>query len=371
MSPRLSDLDSAASSIGYAYLQAKSNPQAVNIVPLIQVAREDIRLRPENEHAFKQATLNPTWEDLLCLDDVPTSLFPSHKFVLVDHNRLSDRFRIPGEEPSVVGILDHHEDEEFHLDANPRKIQIPTGSCASLVTIHFRDSKAWTSELATVLLSAIVVDTGGLKSGGKAVQTDYEAAQFLLPLSSSQSSFKPDDAEGTFKSLAMDLLTRKSDISHLSNRDLLRRDYKHYQYATSFSTKSIITVGLSTVPVDLKDWVHKDPHALLDWMKERDLMIHGSLTTFRRLSKKGNVKHKRQQLWIFRKDVPEELEKMFWHSLESSEALEVEIMEDLKEKLGLEELREIRVKAYKQGNVNATRKVVAPLVKQIVEFVKL
>ena len=39
-------------------------------------------------------------------------------------------------------------------------------------------------ELATVLLCAILIDTGGLKPKGKALAVDYVAAYHLLPRSS-------------------------------------------------------------------------------------------------------------------------------------------------------------------------------------------
>jgi len=313
--------------------------------------------------------LDPNWEDLLCLDDVPISPFPSNRFVLVDHNRLLGQYTsIAG--PEVVGILDHHEDEGFHLDANPRTIKVPTGSCASLVATHFRESKAWTPELATLLLCSIVVDTGGLKAGGKATPTDHEAAQLLLPLSSLHNTLQIENFEDTLNPLTEDLLLKKGTVSHLSNRDLLRRDYKQYQYIKGdSSSKSTITVGLSTIPIDLKEWVHKDPNALSLWMKERDIMIHGSLTTFRRVDGKGKSTHRRQQLWILREDVSKKLVKAFWNSLESSEELEVEKMKDFEEKLGLGtmEAANLRMRVYKQGNTQATRKVVAPLVKLTIE----
>jgi hypothetical protein len=38
-------------------------------------------------------------------------------------------------------------------------------------------------ELSTLLLSAILIDTKGLKAGGKAVDVDREAAAYLIPLS--------------------------------------------------------------------------------------------------------------------------------------------------------------------------------------------
>jgi exopolyphosphatase len=367
------------SCIGYSYLQANSEPHAfASIVPLIQTNRGDIYLRPENIQAFKQASLDPNWEDLLCLDDISTTPFPSNRFVLVDHNRLLDRFNTP--DAKVTSIIDHHGDEGCHLGADPRIIQVPTGSCASLVVNHFKNSNAWNPDLAMLLFSAILVDTNGLKPGGKVTPSDDEAARLLFPLIANSmqstlglSAIKSDsDLHGALKLMTNELLVRKGSISHLSNRDLLRRDYKQYLYTSANSSTpgsiTTISVGLSTVPVDLKEWVQKDSNALVEWMKERSLMVHGSLTSFRRVNDKREAKHKRQQLWIIRKGVSEEFEKKFWSSVESDKVLKVEVIKDFEEKMVLGPLSgEVRFRVYKQGNVNATRKAVAPLVKQIVE----
>lgn len=287
-----------------------------------------------------------------------------------------DRFNSP--DAKVIGVIDHHEDEGLYLDANPRIIQVPTGSCAALVVKQFKKSDSWNSDLAKLMLSAIVLDTGGLVPGGKATPADEDAARFLIPIASSASGFAvglESDPYKLLQTLTKDLLTRKADVSRLSNRDLLRRDYKQYLYSPPVVStpapipKKTISVGLSTIPVDLKEWVHKDPLAIQEWLKERDLMIHGSLTTFRRIGKSGKAKHRRQQLWVFREDVPDELEAQFWRGMEDSDGLELKKLKDLEKKLGLGALAEgkLRIRAYKQGNAHATRKVTAPLVKQIVE----
>jgi exopolyphosphatase len=108
----LPDLDSIASSIGYAFFAAATSdqpatsadkPTPLKFVPLVQTARGDLTLRPENIEAFKKSSLSADNTDLLCIDDI-TSItpFPSDKFVLVDHNRLGETFHAPDSSEQVV-----------------------------------------------------------------------------------------------------------------------------------------------------------------------------------------------------------------------------------------------------------------------------
>ncbi len=211
--------------------------------------------------------------------------------MLVDHNRLGEDFKAPegGEAETVIAVLDHHEDEKLYPDANPRVIDTKAGSCSSLVVTHFKDSKKWDADIANLLLSAGCIDTSGLKSGGKATDVDIKAADFTLPIASNSpgQDFGPDISQSKFiKNLTKFLSEKKDDVGGFSNRDLLRRDYKQDEFAsTPPSTKPKIAVGLSTVPIDLKKWVRRDPQALALWMDERKITVLGALASFKRINR--------------------------------------------------------------------------------------
>ncbi|EMD37017.1 hypothetical protein CERSUDRAFT_114914 [Gelatoporia subvermispora B] len=131
------DLDSFASAIALSYYLTRLAPNPIPTVPLALVAREDFGLRAENLHALALAGLDPAAPPLLCLDDLPTPC-PTRRFALVDHNRLHPRFDSP--DARVVAVVDHHEDEGLYTDsASPRTVQVPVGSCASLVTRLFEE----------------------------------------------------------------------------------------------------------------------------------------------------------------------------------------------------------------------------------------
>lgn len=154
-----------------------------------------------------------------------------------------------------------HEDEKLYQSASPRQIVPPTsaGSCASILSLHFKSqlsnsninlSEKFPSELATLLLSAILIDTHALDPKvGKAKPDDEGAVGFLYPLSSLKKQSVPDsnlpknDGENgqdvginemkdyvpTFSDLNAfheALSEAKNDVSGLNTVDLIRRDYK-------------------------------------------------------------------------------------------------------------------------------------------------
>jgi exopolyphosphatase len=367
-----------------------------------------MHLRPENILALKHANI-PS-EVLIHPETLPNGLTTKDlttqgvHFALVDMNRLLPNFGAG----TVDLIIDHHEDEGVHSDAE-RLIQVPTGSCASLVTKYFRPQ--WTAatsgpagksgspvppELASFLLSAMVIDTAGLKSGGKAVETDYESASFLYPLSTFPASTPDTSDDGDISitsaspvpqaltDFSNQLLEQKFDVSDLSTHDLLLRDYKEYILPTSSTSFPSLQVGLSTVPMALKKTLEKESEgwssymkALDGYMHEKNLDIEGVLTTFK-TDKKG--KHKRELLILVRSGgsikTSEEAKRVRDELVEGLEASgEILELETWGEKKSLklnksaqegEELLDSGFggrwgKVWLQGNDKATRKQVAPL----------
>ncbi|KAF9788070.1 DHH phosphoesterase [Thelephora terrestris] len=391
------DLDSIASAIAYAWFATVV--KKLNTVPLIQTPHPDLGLRAENLYAFSVSGFgdDPAKFDVLCLDDLPkSSPFPSHKFSLVDHNRLGSYFTENNPNATVVSVVDHHEDEQLYKDtADPRIITVPTGSCTSLVAdlIHSQSPAevGIIPELATLLMCGIVIDTNNLKPGGKAEDPDRQAMAYLLPRSTFVPAFSPSIADtdpGTdfndipaLKNLTKDLKTRKEDVSRLGTRDLLRRDYKEDTLTFSAAQVSQVRIGLSSVPVGFKAWIPQDKHfqnAIEDWIKERNIGALAILTSFKdeketkkkskKDEKKSKGKHKRQLLVVIADN--KDLASKLFSGLEQSSKLQLE--ECSFEKFGAKKANGgfegvFQAKVYKQGNVDATRKIVAPVIKEIVE----
>ncbi|KAL7417954.1 hypothetical protein BDY24DRAFT_373509 [Mrakia frigida] len=413
------DLDSLASAIAFSYLSTTllATPK---IISLLQTPRSSLPLRPENTLALSLASLTSSLSSsaspFLCIDDLPIQPTELVKrgvsFALVDHNRLLPTFIPPPSsdldlEPVVVkAVIDHHQDEDLYPEANPRIVSTGAGSCASLVTLYFQThfpTNASTSslhvplpkELATLLLSAIMIDTGGLKAGGKATEKDIAAVEFLYPLSSlvdptttpvqlnsSSVSIESSGIPSSLTTLTTDLLSTKRNVSHLSSLDLLSRDYKQYLHPLSAhllpseSQPITLRVGLATVPIGLVEWLTRPSPStpwpsflasLDEFTAQHDLQILGVLTSFKSLTGKTG-KHKREILiyfpsgtWPGRETVWEEVVQ----GLERSESLNLKKWKDGE---GLEEgWGGGWGRVWRQGNAEATRKVTAPIMKELLE----
>ena len=415
----LADLDSIASSIAYAWVESEVHRRPT--VPLIPMQREDLHLRAENIYALNLAGIYKPREQLLFLTDIPhlndpDTSFPSQRFVLVDHNKIKDRYLHNNVDGRVVAIVDHREDEGLYKNTADPRIVLPCGSCCSHITtsvLPSRDNPLGISvprELATLLLCGVLIDTDGLRPGGKALQVDRDAAVILIPLStysemipmtlSHDGGMRPDEHavydDKSIKDLTSTLSRKKLDLSHLGTRDLLRRDCKVYDYCVEWLPGSpLVRVGLSSVPMPLCEWGKEGTikDEIFSWMKARGIHIHGVITSFKeKPSKKGSNKGKekdkgtgksrREQVWMVvdpgvlgtaeqaayssrgRQIDLVKLTARFFESLEKDGALQLgEHQLRLNKNGGLSAGVDVRV--YHQRDSNPTRKYTAPLVKKI------
>ncbi|EGO01297.1 hypothetical protein SERLA73DRAFT_72245 [Serpula lacrymans var. lacrymans S7.3] len=377
------DLDSVASCIAYSWVRTEVHQQLT--IPLIRTKRPDFVLRAENTHALSLAGIESNWDELLCQDDLQwDQAFPSNKFALVDHNSLHSEYLSHNDGAQVVAIVDHHDDEQKYKDSAHPRIIAPSGSCASHIA-HLCPPNLL-PELANLLLCAILVDTNGLVAGGKALQVDHDAVVFLIPQSTLLFlSFQPEDLPNMpeLNDLSGTLRDKKNSVSHLQTRDLLRRDYKEYEFVPSWApSKSAIHAGMSTVPLGFKRWIFQEQELFFsstkEWMEERDLSVLGILTTFRRNSKKsGKSKHKREMMWIIRDTGAEgamqtldaqELSSRVWSGFEGDPELRLKNMAF--EDFGVHHAMidsSLRARIYKQKNSDATRKTSAPILRRIME----
>jgi len=163
----------------------------------------------------------------------------------------------------------------------------------------------------------------------------------------------------------------------MNGRDLLRRDYKEYLEFPSLS------YGLATVPLGLNVWLDKFDKGteiegvlgdLRRYMKERGLGCLGVLTSYTHIKKKSGEEGKhRRELWIVSDDerlnLDEEGQGGMFQELERSSILELGEWKEAKNYGGVDQGREVggeRWKVWQQGNTRATRKQVAPILREIV-----
>ena len=365
------DLDSLASAIAYAWYATCHLGQPT--VPLLQTPRADLSLRPENLYALEFSGIDPA--HLLTDDELPADSPPAGMYALLDHNALTGRFAAH-DNMRVTAIVDHHEDEKRHPEASPRIVESPTGSCSSLIgrLIEKEWNAGMSRPVARMLLCAVLIDTGGLKAGGKAEVTDREVALFLL-----EKAELVNAGAGTIvdvhdvkeaKELTRILTTRKTSVDSLSLRDLLRRDYKEYRFLPSWVAEGPLLVGLASVPRSIKAITggnqtgrEKLATACAGWIEEKGLDVLGVLTSWKDKGKgKKRGKHRRETLWVVREK--EGMLERLWKGLEGSAELELERKERFMEETAG---RDLKMRLYEQGDGQATRKVIAPLVRAIIE----
>ena len=346
---------------------------------MYQAESSDLALRPENAYAIEASGLDAS-KHILWLDDLPsphTTLADSGvNFALVDHNHLSPNFGHLETDASVITRIDHHAAEGHHHAAKPRRLQVPTGSCSSLVAEWGKSlgSKP-PKELADFLISAALIDTGNYKPApkGKAVQSDMDAREYLLPFSSFADSQTSDasvqSSPNSLAGLADSLQAKKYDLSRLQGRDLLRRDYKEYESDTLH-----IRYGLSTVPLRLEEWLHRPEvgenydqilEKMEDWGKERNLDIVGVLTSY------VDPKKGREHLHLIRQRQDNQLDRLRKVMEELTKDETLDLGELKKAQPSLEGTKwQGRVFAFQQKNASATRKQVAPAFKKAIETVE-
>ncbi|KAK2767351.1 exopolyphosphatase [Colletotrichum kahawae] len=354
------DLDSLCSAVIYAYLRTTNPPHTLHI-PISNLPRDDLKLRPEMTAALAHADLKPA--DLLTLDDIPPSLpADDTRWVLVDHNALtgalSKRFA-----SRVVGCVDHHADEGViptETGEEPRVVE-KCGSCASLVVEYCRS--AWEAaaleggeedaQLARLALAPILIDTTNLQSKDKTAPKDVSAAQFLEKIAGAQF-----DRDAFFNEIS----DVKEDISSLGFRDIFRKDYK--QWDDQGSGQKPAVMGVSAVVQNLEYLLSKadgDHSVLLEefrkWAAERELDIGVIMTTAH-----PDGKFQRQLfIWAFNKNAVEVCQNF---------------VKDSKDDLGLESWGEGRLDqvgekewrmAWSQSNIRHSRKQVAPMLRTAIK----
>jgi exopolyphosphatase len=417
------DTDSLASSIAYATLSSRLMGKPS--IPLVLTPSTLINLRPENQLALSLAQIPSS--ALMYIDQLPLPTAElagmDFKFALVDHNALLPQFHphpyVAGMADPVEAIIDHHADEQKHPSASPRTIRVPTGSLWEAARSKSDDEmdEGIPDELASLLFTAALIDTGGLKAGdSKTTESDRKAAAFLWKIaggeiskyfpgteSFSDSSVSAESLEAgqipsPLKSLTDELYAAKLDVSGLSSRELLMRDYKETDLETSIKGKAV-KVGLSTVPLGLGTWLSRERggdegwegllEAVDDWMLERGLDVLGALTTFREASteERERGKGRRELLMIVRTSedsilTTEEAERLFktirsgligsgetldlkpWPGKKAGETLRKEL-KDLSLVRGDVIAGENKVHrwgdVWRQGNTDATRKAISPL----------
>jgi manganese-dependent inorganic pyrophosphatase len=163
---------------------------------------------PETKFVFEKFNITPP--ALITATDI----LPEDRVILVDHNEADQR--LVGLKPEqIIGIYDHHKANiNFSL---PVEICImPFGSSNTVAWQLFKEiDYQLSTEIATLMLCAILSDTVGLKSA-TTTQKDRLAVSDLSNIA------KITDID----SLTFEIFKAKSNIGSLSDEQVITNDYK-------------------------------------------------------------------------------------------------------------------------------------------------
>ncbi|GJJ76284.1 exopolyphosphatase [Entomortierella parvispora] len=249
--------------------EKKKSRKGPIVVPYINIPKTDLSLRSDVEFVLSSNHISS--DNIFFRDDLPLLEALQAKgllsLVLVDHNKIMGTMSaLDGGMTQVMGVIDHHADENLYKEtANPRRIEV-VGSCSSLVTDVFfkkalkasstlndeeltaeefldeEDMKkkkvpTWVPQVSRLLLGPILIDTMNLNPEMHKVKPlDDVMAKLLFPYTGWKS---------------MDVIYRKiddarHDTSRLSFFDLLRKDYKEWT-VSEYQTRTPVKVGISSV----------------------------------------------------------------------------------------------------------------------------
>lgn len=272
------DLDSMTAALTWAYHLSHStlhHPNPRKAVALLQTPLDALDLRPENKVALDNSKMSSGHRDLLTIDELPAHPRQMAKLVrgivLVDHPLPLSVWN----DAKILGIIDHHADRGVAPHAEPRIFE-QVASCTTLVARQMLDELEaipgpphgpgeyhMPHELLELILDAIAIDSDGLNPK-KSTAIDAHTAQRVLE----RSNWRNESLSEIMDRLDKELGKAKRDLSHLSIRDLLRRDWKGDVIATHDPATPNIHLGFASTPVSLDDQILRTKaQTLKAWFK--------------------------------------------------------------------------------------------------------
>ncbi|KAL1302947.1 hypothetical protein AAFC00_003266 [Neodothiora populina] len=364
--------------------------------------------------------------------DLKSHLPPQNTgWILVDHNAFQGTLGSVYSD-SVVGCVDHHVDEGKVPKSSgdePRIIET-SGSCSSLVINHCRRSvwdqpysdtdassshdqpnektDEWESQISHLALASILIDTRNLQDASKTTKHDRDAVEFLL----SKLSAPAFDSASFYNKLD----AAKRDTKSLSLNGMLRKDYKQWTTAAGAagaaaaaassscgpSTQAILGISSTvqplsyleekalTMPTDTETSSYSrpspsspdpgsEPSSFKSLVCEAtSFAVSKHLSLFAIMTAFESSSTFRRELFLLSTDAAGADAA---RSFEEADAEKLRLVESSPGKVGDKEERDeksdegegkgqVRVRMWKQGDVSASRKQVAPLLRRALEEVE-
>lgn len=205
--------------------QRAGSPEAVIADPL----------NPETAFLFEKFGVAPP--RLITAADIA----PEDSVILVDHNEESQR--LPGLNPDqIIGIFDHHT-ANLSLTHPITMSFMPWGSTSTLVYFMMKKNAIVPDKtLAALMLSALLSDTVGYKSA-TTTEMDRSLGAELAQLA------EITDVDG----LTLEIFKAKSNVSQLTDEQIVRNDYKVFEFGKKTFIDQLETVEQDTILTQKKD----------------------------------------------------------------------------------------------------------------------
>lgn len=212
------DLDSVVAAISFAEY-CKLNGYE-NLTPAII---DDIN--PETKFVFEKFQVStPTKISLV-------DIMLEDKVILVDHNEADQRLTGLNQD-QIIAVYDHHK-VNLNLNQPIEIVTLPFGSSNTICWYLFKEFNYKPSQqLASIMLSAILSDTVGLKSS-TTTDTDKKAVEDLATIAGILN----------VDNLTLEIFMAKSNLSTLSDEQIVLNDYKIFD----FSGKRVLIGQTETV----------------------------------------------------------------------------------------------------------------------------
>lgn len=311
------DFDSFASATAFA--------EFTGGIPYFPIPKDELRFRRDVTTAIEY--LRIPMDHFLFKEN--TSLLSFEEILLVDHNALPPKEA--EHKAKVITIIDHHKEDDDSPDIADKTIEV-CASCSTLIAERILTKRGEMSPIASILLAAAIdLDTDFL-TNSRVTEKDMNIRRLLSP------SLSTDD-ERFIRRLSYE----KNNISGFSFRDLLIRDSKKITANRYLFLFSSVPVS----PEELFAGESDNPDHALTYMKEQ----------------RGNAlfithhRSKTRERWLSLIVPPES-------------PLRTPLIDYLKEsslKLSFLLSPASFLISFKQGEANATRKVILPLVRDFLK----
>lgn len=226
------DTDAVVAALALTYLHdnTASHPDHENSTPVIADP-----LNPETTFLFEKFGI-PTPQLITAAD-----IAPEDKIILVDHNEESQR--LAGINPEqIVNIVDHHK-ANINFSNPISLIFRPWGSTSTIVYHMMKTSQVTPSKtIASLMLAAILSDTVGYKSA-TTTEKDKEYGAQLAKIA------EITDVEG----FTLEIFKAKSDVSALSDIEIVKNDYKVFDFGKKTMIDQLETVEQDMILTEKKD----------------------------------------------------------------------------------------------------------------------